>query len=107
VPETATKSAPILAPADRERAEAMVQRGDTFWRQGNYAAARQFFRRAADMGLAAGALRMGATYDPSELAGLAVVGLVPEPKEASMWYERARELGAPEATSRLSRLQGR
>lgn len=85
----------------------MVQRGDAFWRQGNFAAARQFFRRAADMGLAAGALRMGATFDPVEIASIAVVGVNPDPKEASTWYERARELGAPEAGARLSRLQSR
>ncbi len=101
------KQAPQLTAADRERAESMVQRGDTFWRQGNFAAARQFFRRAADMGLAAGALRMGATFDPVEIASIAVVGLNPDPKEASIWYERARELGAPEASARLSRMQPR
>ncbi len=101
------KAAPQLSPADRERAESMVQRGDAFWRQGNFAAARQFFRRAADMGLAAGALRMGATFDPVEIASIAVVGVNPDPKEASTWYERARELGAPEAGARLSRLQSR
>lgn len=101
------KAAPQLAAADRERAESMVQRGDAFWRQGNFAAARQFFRRAADMGLAAGALRMGATFDPVELAAITVVGLNPDPKEASTWYERARELGAPEASARLARLQSR
>lgn len=103
----APKAAPQLTPADRERAETMVQRGDAYWRQGNFAAARQFFRRAADMGLAAGALRMGATYDPVEIASISVVGVGADPKEASMWYERARELGAPEASARLSRLQSR
>lgn len=85
----------------------MVQRGETFLRQGNLAAARQFFRRAADIGLALGALRMGATYDPAELSSQSIVGVSPDPKEASTWYERARELGAPEAGARLSRLQGR
>ena len=101
------KPPPQLSAADRERAESMVQRGDAFWRQGNFAAARQFFRRAADMGLAAGALRMGATFDPVELSSVTVVGLNPDLKEASTWYERARELGAPEAGARLSRLQSR
>lgn len=98
---------PVLSAADRERAESMIQRGDTFWKQGNFAAARQFFRRAADMGLAAGALRMGATYDPVELTSINVVGLQPDPKEAAQWYIRARELGAPEASARLSRVQPR
>ncbi len=76
-------------------------------KQGNLAAARQFFRRAADMGLAAGALRMGATYDPVEINAQRMIGVQPEPKEAIVWYEKARELGAPEAAPRLSRLQVR
>ena len=106
-PPPAAKAQAVLSPADRERAENMLQRGDAFWRQGNLAAARQFFRRAADMGLPAGALRMGATYDPAELSGQGMVGVQPDPKEAALWYERARELGAPEAAPRLSRLQAR
>lgn len=85
----------------------MVQRGDTFLKQANVAAARQFFRRAADIGLALGALRMGSTYDPAEIAAQKMIGLQPDPKEAAQWYERARDLGAPEAGARLSRLQGR
>ncbi len=76
-------------------------------RQGNVAAARQFYRRAADIGLATAALKMGATYDPTELAAHSVVGLVGDPKEAGLWYERAHDLGAPEARARLSRLQSR
>ena len=85
----------------------MVQRGEGFLGQGNLAAARQFFRRAADMGLAAGAMRLAATFDPVELAALQVAGLKPEPAEARKWYERARELGAAEAGARISRLEGR
>lgn len=85
----------------------MVQRGEIFLKQSNVAAARQFFRRAADIGLAAGAMRLAATYDPIELATQPMIGLEPDPKEASRWYERARELGATEAGARLSRLQRR
>ena len=85
----------------------MIQRGDVYLRQGNLAAARQFFRRAADIGLAAAAMRMAATYDPTELAGLSLVGIQADPKEATQWYERAREMGASEAGARLARLQGR
>lgn len=85
----------------------MVQRGDTYMGQGNLAAARQFFRRAADMGLAAGALRMGATYDPVEINAQRMVGVQADPKEAISWYVKARELGAPEAAVRLSRMQVR
>lgn len=98
---------PALSGADKDRAENLVQRGDSFLSQGNLAAARQFFRRAADMGLAAAALRMGATYDPVEINAQRMVGVQAQPAEAISWYEKARELGAPEAAVRLSRLQVR
>ena len=85
----------------------MVKRGDQFLQQGNIAAARQFYRRAADIGLALGALRLGATYDPVELEAIRHAGLEGDANEARNWYERARALGAPEAASRLSRLERR
>jgi hypothetical protein len=98
---------PQISAEERARAEAMVKRGDLFLQQGNIAVARQFFRRAADMGLAVGALRLGATFDPVELDTMRIAGLEGDPKEARTWYERARALGAPEAASRITRLEGR
>ena len=70
------------------------------------ACARQYFQRAAEAGLAAGALRLAATYDPAELSRIQAQGVVPDRAEARKWYERARELGAPEAEERLARLGG-
>ena len=64
----------------------------------------QFFLRAAQAGLARGALLLAATYDPRELARWGVQGVQPNLTEARKWYERARELGAPEAEERLARL---
>jgi TPR repeat protein len=63
-----------------------------------------FFRQAAEAGLAIAAMRLGATYDPNELSKLKVQGLAADVAEARKWYERARELGAPEAEQRLARL---
>lgn len=93
-----------LSAADLARAEDMFRRGETFLSQSNVAAARQFYRRAADMGHAQAALRLGATFDPDEIPLLRATGLAADAKEARVWYERARELGAAEASSRLSRL---
>jgi hypothetical protein len=97
-------SAPQLAPADRERALKLHARGEEQLGRGNIYAARQFFERAAEAGLADSALALAATYDPAELARLKVLGLRPEPGEARKWYEKARELGASEAETRLRRL---
>lgn len=103
----AVKAPAAISAEDRKRAEVLVQRGETFLSQGNAAAARQFFRRAADLGLGQAALRLGHTYDPAELPSLRATGLDADPGEARRWYERARDLGATEAVARLTRLQGK
>ncbi|MGE0628317.1 MAG: hypothetical protein AB7O43_10870 [Hyphomicrobiaceae bacterium] len=98
---------PVLTPEDRAKAMLMLKRGEEFLHQGNIAAARQFFLRATDIGLAQGAMRLAATYDPAELSKLPVAGLTPEYEEARRWYERAYQLGAKEAAEKLSRIGGR
>jgi hypothetical protein len=97
---------PQLSGEERGRAERLLALGGRHLEQGNIAAARMFFQRAAEAGLAAGALKMAATYDPAELTRLEALALTPDRNEARKWYERARELGAQEAEERLSRLAG-
>lgn len=107
-PKTVAPSPPpVLTPEAIERAEKFVQRGEKELADGNVAQARGFFMRAAEVGLARGAMLLAGTYDPAELSRLRVQGVQPNPSEARRWYERARELGAPEATERLSALRGR
>lgn len=100
-PPPVAKALPLTDEA-RQRAEKLVATGERHFEQGNLAAARMFFQRAAEAGLAAGAIKMGATFDPAELVG--VVGVTPNLAEARRWYERARELGAPDADDRLGRI---
>ena len=97
---------PELSADDKARAEKLVVQGERYLVQGNVALAREFYRRAADAGLAQAAIRLAATFDPGELGRLQVQGVVPDRNEARKWYERARELGAPEAEERLARLGG-
>ena len=96
-------SAPKLTDEDRARAERFLVRGDEYLADGNVIAARGFFERAADAGLAAGAFRLASTYDPGQLQRLQA-RVVPDPALARKWYERARDLGAPEAAMRLATL---
>jgi hypothetical protein len=105
--DRARPRAPQLPPEEQQRAERMVAQGDRHLEQGNIGAARLFFQRAAEAGLALAAIRLAATYDPSELARLHAQGVRPDREEARRWYEKARELGAPEAEERLARLGGR
>ena len=101
-------SSPSLprAPSAEERAlaERLVAQGERHFTLGDIASARLLFRRAANWGSAPAALRLAATYDPAELLRLQVQGVTSDRGEARKWYERARELGAPEAQERLSRL---
>ena len=83
---------------------AMFGRGNDQIAHGNIAAARLYYQRAADAGVAQAALALASTYDPDELDRLRVVGIKPDQDLARRWYERARELGAPEAERRLKRL---
>jgi TPR repeat protein len=91
----------------RERAELLVLQGDRYLAEGKVAGARLFFRQAADAGFIPALIKLAATYDPTELSRLRVQGIAPDPTEARKWYERARELGAPEAEERLARLVGK
>lgn len=97
---------PVLTPADRESAEKLIARGERDLELGNIAQARQFFLRAAQIGLAQGALLLAATYDPRELARMRSVSVQPNVAEARKWYLRAVELGAPDAASKLATLGG-
>lgn len=106
LPTFSQPAPPVLSPSDREAAERLAARGEREIEQGNVAGARQFFLRAAQANLARGALLLAATYDPRELARWGVQGVQPNLAEARKWYERARELGAPEAAARLAGLGG-
>lgn len=105
-PRAETRSVPFSNPEARERALRLVKRGDEQLADGGVAQARLLYERAAEAGLAQGAMAMAETYDPAELQRLGVRGLKPDQEQARRWYERARQLGAAEAEQRLRRLGG-
>jgi hypothetical protein len=96
-----------LSPEDNERALGWVEKGDELMEQGDVAGARLFYERAASIGLGKAAIALAETYDPHELSRWPVRGLRPDLEQARHWYERALELGAPEADARLQRLSAR
>jgi hypothetical protein len=85
----------------------LLQRGRALFEAGDIAAARLFFRRAANAGDAAAAVAMGATYDPDVLAKRFIRGIEADPQEARTWYEKARVLGSPEGPRRIEMLAQR
>jgi hypothetical protein len=112
-PDEATASIPPLNPSRQNSAQSgeltgidqsMMERGDTYLKQGDVAAARLLYRQLAKKGIASGALAMGNTYDPEFLSSLAVRGLQPDIGQAKNWYRMAEELGSAQAARRLSKL---
>jgi hypothetical protein len=97
----------MLAPDERERALGLHAKGQEQLERGSIYAARRFFQRAAEIGLGQSAIALADTYDPHELARRSVVGIEPDVGAAKKWYEKARDLGAAEASDRLRRLGSR
>lgn len=95
---------PRLSGQELIDAETLLKRGIDALENGRVEIARQFYLRAAEKGLAAAAIQLGATYDPAELGRMKAQGVVPDLAQARKWYERARALGAPDASERLARL---
>src|SRR5262249_39203699 len=97
------RPAPGTARSDEERlrGETMFARGERELSIGNLAPARQILVRAAQAGLARGALLLASTYDANEFARLRIVGAQANSSLARKWYTRASELGASEADERL------
>jgi hypothetical protein len=105
-PSPAASPSPMSLPqAERQRALGLHDKGIEQLERGNVFAARRYFERAAEAGLAQSAVALAATYDPEELAKLNIVGVVPDLQAALKWYEKARDLGAVEAAERLRRLR--
>ncbi|HEU0062422.1 MAG TPA: hypothetical protein VFR19_21250 [Hyphomicrobiaceae bacterium] len=105
--ETTAATPPVVprsVPQERERVMRLLVKGNEQWEEGNVSAARLFYERAADAGLAEGAMALAATFDAAELSRLNVRGIKPDNKLARQWYERARQLGAGGADERLRRL---
>src|SRR5262249_33745908 len=89
---------------DADEILVLLNRGQELMRHGDLAAARLVLRHAADAKNAEAALTLGATYDPIILRELRVYGLSADVGMARTWYEKAKELGSPEAARRLDKL---
>lgn len=88
-------------PLNPEEIAMLRKMGDDYIAAGDFVGARAVLERAADAGDPSAAFAIASTYDPVVLARFKVRGLEPDIVKASFWYERARELGSPEAPHRL------
>jgi hypothetical protein len=96
---------PQGAKLDQTAIKDLLQRGDRLLGRGDVAAARAVYERAAALGSAQAALVLGSTYDPGRLWSLGVFGMVGSKERARHWYQRADQLGHPEAKDRLKALR--
>jgi TPR repeat protein len=90
-----------------EQIRLLVKQGEQFVAAGDVITARIAFQRAAEAGDAQAAVALGATYDPTVLAKLGVVGISADIAKARGWYEKAEKLGSPDAKRRLELLADR
>ena len=104
-PSTPASSAPIRA-LDAEQIKLLMKQGEQFIAAGDVVTARIAFQRA-EAGDAKAAVALGATYDPTALAKLGVVGFSADVAKARSWYQKAENLGSPDAKRLLEILADR
>ena len=88
------KPLPAMTQEERSRADRLMRRGDQMLSDGNVNAARHFYQRAAEIGLADAASALAATYDAQRLRRLGAIGVEPNPTIAATWLSKAKELRA-------------
>src|SRR5215510_12293620 len=105
-PEASPEGKPAAVPQAIDGAEvaALLKRGQDYLQNGDIVSARLMLRRAAGAGDPQAALLLGASYDPTVLRDLGVLGFAPDPGQARTWYQKAADAGLPEAARRLERL---
>src|SRR5262245_2315322 len=115
-PSSGSPSNPrIVAEAERELASALnsaqlrpdeiialVSSGQELVAEGKFRFARLVLERAAEAKSAAAALALARTYDPLVDRPAGRGDAPPDIAMARAWYEKARDLGSPEAAQRLS-----
>jgi TPR repeat protein len=106
VPRPPTPSAASTPPAMAPEVVAvLITRGDELLSTGDVTAARLMYSRAAAAASADGAAAMGMTFDPTILPRFGVQGLQADRQQATIWYQRAADLGSAEARQLLKQLR--
>jgi TPR repeat protein len=93
---------------DENEINTLIRRGKNLLSDGDFAAARVLFERAANAGSAEAALALGSTYDPNVIKRLGAIMVKPDIASARKWYQLAAERGSAAASLQLANLpQGR
>jgi hypothetical protein len=100
-PPAAKSRSQTIRQLSPDETAALLKRGNELVASGDLAAARLVLQRAAEAGNARAAFALAGTYNPITLGRLQVHGLSPDLATARHWYERANELGSPDASREL------
>lgn len=98
-PKFAEPKAPVMTAKQHARAERLYGRGREALQLGDVATARNFFRRAARIGLSTAAKALGDTYQTTMLRRLGAIGVMANADLAAIWHARARQLAGSEKTA--------
>jgi len=96
---------PAARRIDPDELAALLTRAKGLLAIGDITAARLLLERAADAREVEAALMLAGTYDPQVLGTQDMRSITPDPAMARRWYQKAAELGSPDARRRLGQLQ--
>jgi hypothetical protein len=83
----------------------LIERTRTVIAAGDIEAVRAALSRLVESGNASAAVDLGSTYDPNILDALGVRNFPADVAKARVWYQRAQQMGAPEAVGLLESLE--
>jgi hypothetical protein len=101
VKQSLARQAPTL---DESEIATLIARGNKLLKDGDFAAARLLFERAANAGSAEGALALGSTYDPVVIKRLGAIAVKADVETARNWYQVAADRGSAAAKLQLANL---
>jgi hypothetical protein len=104
-PAPVTREAAPVRRMDPDELASLLKRAKGLLAIGDITSARLLLERAADAQEAEAALMLAGTYDPQVLGSQDLRSVTPDPAAAKLWYQKAAQLGSPDAKRRLGQLQ--
>jgi hypothetical protein len=105
VPAAAPTASPPARKLGNDELATLLNRAKGLLTAGDIPPARLLLERAADAQEAGAALLLARTYDPDVLGTQDARNIVADPAMARVWYQRAAQLGSPDAQRRLGQPQ--
>jgi len=99
------ESTPPTRRIDADELATLLKRAKGLLAIGDITSARLLLERAADAEAAEAALMLAATYDPQILGTPDMRSITPDPATARLWYQKAAQLGSPDARRHLSQIR--